>query len=87
MPMSSATSTITVQHRQRFAVQIKAVIDAHHLQGQAGRRVRARTKRNRGYHFSKPFCQTSTRSRTRNSRLTKPEHTRANTKSAAYMLA
>ena len=76
-----------VQHRQHGAVDVEGMADALDVERSAGSRsVIAFGKRER-YHFTTPFCQTSNRSRVRNSSVIAPEHSSDITISAAYMLA
>ena len=48
---------------------------------------RSRFDGQRSYHRTRPFCQDSSRSRRRNSRVISPEHKNAMISSAAYILA
>ena len=53
----------------------------------AGRGLSDRFGNGMRYHLTTPFCQTSKRSRVRNSSVIAPEHNSDITISAAYMLA
>src|SRR5207248_4389748 len=80
-----------VQHRQGLSTQLKTVADLADTQGRAARAVlrgsRQRLRVARLYHRTRPLCHESSRSRSRNSSVTSPEHTSAIMSSAAYMLA
>ena len=79
-----------------FALDASAVllVKVEGIKREAGPADRVVTYRTRpfrwgggDYHRTKPFCQDSSRSRTRNSSVISPEHKRAMINSAAYMLA
>ncbi|MNK61199.1 hypothetical protein D3C87_803550 [compost metagenome] len=71
-----------VEHLQRTRRHIEPVAHALDVDLRAGL---AHMGFNGGYHFTVPFCHDSTRSRTLNSSVIRPEHSSAITISAAYM--
>ena len=76
-----------VQHRQHGAIDVEAMADVLDIQRSAGcGRCNALSNRQR-YHLTTPFCQTSSRSRVRNSNVIAPEHNSDITISAAYIFA
>ena len=70
-------------------LELEAMRDVADRRARASRGASAARPRRRrsGYHLTSPFCQDSSRSRTRKSRVIRPEHISAMTSSAAYMLA
>ncbi len=79
-----------LQHRQILAVQDEAMVDAASDQARADRFSSRRlhgASLDQRYHWTRPFCQASSRSRTRNSTVINVEHINAMTSSAPYMLA
>ena len=76
-----------VEHRQHAAVDVEGVADALDVERGADGRIRDRFGKGMRYHLTTPFCQTSSRSRVRNSSVIAPEHSSDITINAAYMLA
>ena len=73
-----------LQHRHRLFAKAKSVMQMAYRHRRAGRcRLRSGV---RGYHCIPPRCQLSSRSRTINSPLIRPEQSSAITSSAAYIL-
>ena len=83
----SIDQTDVFEHRKRGAVDIEGMADMLDIERGAGRRIGDGLCRSLRYHLTTPFCQTSKRSRVRNSSVMAPEHNSDITISAAYMLA
>ena len=75
------------EHRKHGAVDIEGMADMLDIERGAGRGISDRLGDSLRYHLTTPFCQTSKRSRVRNSSVMAPEHNSDITISAAYMLA
>ena len=76
-----------VEHRQHGAIDVEGMADVLDIERGAGRQGNAIASAAMRYHLTTPFCQTSNRSRVRNSSVIAPEHNSDITISAAYMLA
>ena len=74
-----------IQHRKHGAIDVEAMTDALDIQRSAGCGWRNALSNSQRYHFTTPFCQTSSRSRVQNSNVMAPEHNRDITISAAYI--
>ena len=79
--------TDVFQNRQRGTVDIEFMADMLDIKFGTGGRVCDHLGGGMRYHLTTPFCQTSKRSRVRNSSVMAPEHNSDITISAAYMLA
>ena len=76
-----------IQHRQIEAIDIEGMADTLDVERRADGRIGVWFGDGMRYHLTTPFCQTSNRSRARNSRVMAPEQSSDITISAAYMLA
>src|ERR1700749_351276 len=76
-----------IQHLKHLAIDVEGVANAFDIERGPDSRRRWLFPDRERYHFTTPFCQTSSRSRVLKRSVIAPEHSNDITISAAYMLA